>query len=89
VVEKSLAEAAAHSGWIGHLVGIDCPSPGAQTQAQVDWHPAQPALVQDIAGPGYFPTSVRVRAVTSISIFMRGSASPALIIVAAGRIAPK
>ena len=41
-----------------------------------------------------FPTSSRSqraarRAVTSISIFIRGSASPAAIIVAAGRTAPK
>ncbi|MDB5928161.1 MAG: hypothetical protein JWN13_7097 [Betaproteobacteria bacterium] len=31
----------------------------------------------------------RLRAVTSISIRMRGSASPAEIIVAAGRMSPK
>lgn len=55
VASKAPAEAAAHFGWIGHFVGIDCPSSGASTQAQMDWHPKLPGLLEDMDGPRYFP----------------------------------
>jgi len=48
VVSKSPEEAAAHFGWLGLFVGLDCPASSAQTQQQLGWHPTQPGLIPDL-----------------------------------------
>ena len=55
VVAKSPEEAAAHFGFLGHFVGLDCPASSAQTQGQLGWRPTEPALIADLDRPnGYF-----------------------------------
>jgi nucleoside-diphosphate-sugar epimerase len=48
VVSKSPAEAAEHFGWLGALVGFDCPASSAQTQERLGWHPTQLGLIPDL-----------------------------------------
>ncbi|HEY5101481.1 MAG TPA: hypothetical protein VII70_01760 [Steroidobacteraceae bacterium] len=56
VVGKSTVEAAGHFGWLAHFVAVDCPASSAQTQAQLGWHPTQPALIPDLDRASYFQT---------------------------------
>lgn len=55
VVSKS-PEEAAHFGWLGHFVGIDCPASSAQTRALLDWQPKRPGLIADLDAKHYFET---------------------------------
>jgi nucleoside-diphosphate-sugar epimerase len=41
VVSQTPQQAAVHFGWLGHFVGLDCPSSSAQTQKQLGWRPEQ------------------------------------------------
>jgi nucleoside-diphosphate-sugar epimerase len=55
VIAKSLGEAAAHFGWLGHFVGLDCPASSALTQERLGWHPtAQPGMIEDLQNARYF-----------------------------------
>jgi nucleoside-diphosphate-sugar epimerase len=54
VAGKSELEANNHFNWLGHFVGLDCPASSAQTQKQLGWRPAQPALIADIDQLTYF-----------------------------------
>jgi nucleoside-diphosphate-sugar epimerase len=48
VAAKSQEEAAAHFGWLGHLVGADIPASSAQTRRQLGWNPTGPSLISDL-----------------------------------------
>jgi len=54
VVAKSPEEAAAHFGWFGTFVGVDCPSSSDQTRSSLGWQPEHPNLLADLDQPGYF-----------------------------------
>jgi nucleoside-diphosphate-sugar epimerase len=64
VVAKSPEEAAAHFGFLGHIVGLDCPASSARTQQELGWRPTGPELIADLDRPkGYFEASTEARAV--------------------------
>ncbi|MGH9445139.1 MAG: SDR family oxidoreductase [Terriglobia bacterium] len=48
VVSKSPEEAAAHFGWLGAFVGLDCPASSALTQERLGWRPTGPGLIADL-----------------------------------------
>ena len=49
VVAKSPEEAAHHFGFLGFLVGVDCPASSALTQERLGWRPtAQPGMIADL-----------------------------------------
>ena len=48
VVSKSPAQAAEHFGWLGPMVGLDCPASSAQTRERLKWHPSQLGLIPDL-----------------------------------------
>ena len=54
VVAKSPEEAADHFGWLGFVLGLDCPASSAQTQERLGWRPTQPGLIPDLDRPSYF-----------------------------------
>jgi nucleoside-diphosphate-sugar epimerase len=64
VVAKSPEEAAAHFGFLGHFVALDCPASSAQTQQQLGWSPTQSGLIADLDRPsGYFEATAEARTV--------------------------
>ena len=54
VATKSPEEAAAHFGWLGGALSIDCPASSVQTQEQLGWRPIHPGLLADLDQPHYF-----------------------------------
>ncbi|MEU3614668.1 SDR family oxidoreductase [Streptomyces sp. NPDC006872] len=48
------AEAPAHFGWLGALVGRDIPASSAGTRKLLDWQPEHPTLLADLAEGHYF-----------------------------------
>jgi nucleoside-diphosphate-sugar epimerase len=49
VVTKSPEEAAAHFGWLGLFVGLDCPASSALTQERLRWRPTvQTGMIADL-----------------------------------------
>ncbi|WP_329222517.1 SDR family oxidoreductase [Streptomyces sp. NBC_01485] len=48
------AEADAHFGWLGILVGRDIPASSAQTRKLLGWQPEQPGLIADLEEGHYF-----------------------------------
>ncbi len=49
VVAKSPEEAAAHFGWLGLFVGLDCPASSALTQERLGWRPtSQTGMIADL-----------------------------------------
>lgn len=54
VVSVSPEEAAGHFGWFAGFAGLDCPASSQQTQATLNWHPAQTTLLADMAQGSYF-----------------------------------
>jgi nucleoside-diphosphate-sugar epimerase len=54
VVSKPPEEAAAHFGFLGMFVGMDCPASAEKTQEQLDWRPTRPSLIPDLDQAHYF-----------------------------------
>lgn len=54
LVSKSPEEAAEHFGWLSSFARLDCPASSKLTQVQLDWHPVQPTLLDDLAQGNYF-----------------------------------
>jgi nucleoside-diphosphate-sugar epimerase len=55
VVAKSPEEAAAHFGWLGLFVGLDCPASSALTQERLGWRPtSQTGMIADLDHMRYF-----------------------------------
>jgi nucleoside-diphosphate-sugar epimerase len=48
VVAKSAEEAAAHFGFLGHFVGVDCPASSAKTENRLGGRATQPGLIADM-----------------------------------------
>ncbi|MFI5874387.1 SDR family oxidoreductase [Streptomyces sp. NPDC051445] len=48
------AEAGAHFGWLGDLVGRDIPASSAMTRKLLDWRPEHPGLIADLDEGHYF-----------------------------------
>lgn len=49
VVAKSPEEAAAHFGWLGLFVGLDCPASSALTQERLGWRPtSRTGMIADL-----------------------------------------
>ena len=53
VVSLSPEAAQAHFGWLAMFAGTDLPASGAQTQEQLNWHPAGPGLIADLEEARY------------------------------------
>ncbi|MGI5454870.1 SDR family oxidoreductase [Streptomyces sp. CA-249302] len=47
-------EAAAHFGWLGHVVGLDVPASNTLTRKWLDWDPTGPELLEDLEEGHYF-----------------------------------
>ncbi|ULO04887.1 SDR family oxidoreductase [Paenibacillus sp. 19GGS1-52] len=56
VVSIPSEEALGHFGWLTHFVSMDIPASSSETQEQLDWHPAHPALIPDLDREQYFTT---------------------------------
>ena len=56
VVSKSPEDAAGHFGWLGRFYSVDVSASSARTRAQLDWHPRQPGLLEDLERGRYFDT---------------------------------
>lgn len=54
VVSKSVEEAAAHFGWLGHFLLLDVPASSQYTQQELGWQPSQPGLLADLDSGHYF-----------------------------------
>ncbi len=54
VVAKPRLLAIPHFGWLGLLVGIDCPASSQQTRALLGWQPQQSSLQTDLEHGSYF-----------------------------------
>jgi nucleoside-diphosphate-sugar epimerase len=54
VVAIAPEDAGIHFGWIGALLAIDSPVSSALTRELLDWQPAQPSLIDDLALGHYF-----------------------------------
>ena len=54
VVTKSPEEAAGHFGWFAMFAAVDAPASSERTRELLGWQPAQPGLLADLDGPGYF-----------------------------------
>ena len=54
VVSKSPEQAAEHFSWFAHFAGMDCAASSLKTREMLDWHPAQPALLEDLRKADYF-----------------------------------
>src|ERR1700722_2194879 len=54
VVSKTPGEAAGHFGWFARFPGVDAPTSGVRTRAELDWKPEQPGLIADFDHPAYF-----------------------------------
>lgn len=50
--------AAEHFGWLGGVVGLDCPASSTLTRELLDWRPTHPGLVDDLDKGHYFHTPV-------------------------------
>ncbi|HEY3255368.1 MAG TPA: SDR family oxidoreductase [Polyangiaceae bacterium] len=53
-VSKTLEEAVALIGFIGHVMAMDAPASNTLTRQRLDWHPTQPGLIQDLEHGRYF-----------------------------------
>ncbi|NUQ98848.1 MAG: SDR family oxidoreductase [Streptomyces sp.] len=47
-------EAAAHFGWLAHVVGLDVPASNTLTRKWVGWEPTGPGLIEDLEEGHYF-----------------------------------
>ncbi len=54
IVGKARDAALEHFGWIGNFFGIDCTASSARTQAELNWRPEQPGLLEDLAEAHYY-----------------------------------
>lgn len=54
IVSKTTEEAGKHFGWFAHFAAMNVSASSKQTQAQLGWRPAQPGLIADMNGLGYF-----------------------------------
>ncbi|MBO4273847.1 SDR family oxidoreductase [Microbispora triticiradicis] len=54
VVSVAPEEASAHFGWLGGVVGADCPASSALTRDLLGWRPVQPGLLDDLGKGHYF-----------------------------------
>lgn len=54
VVSKSPEEADVHFDWFAHFAAFNNPTSAKQTQQQLNWHPVQPGLIDDIDQDSYF-----------------------------------
>ncbi len=54
LVSQSPEEAAAHFGWFGAFIGLDCPASSQITQETLGWQPKQPGLIADLDHGTYF-----------------------------------
>jgi len=54
VVSIPAEEALAHFGWFRHFAELDAPVSAEKTQEHLDWHPAQPTLLDDMNKASYF-----------------------------------
>jgi nucleoside-diphosphate-sugar epimerase len=54
VVAKSPEEAAEHFGFLGYVLGADCPASSQRTRELLGWQPKQPGLIPDLDRPSYF-----------------------------------
>ncbi len=48
------ADAAAHFGWLAHVVALDSPASSALTRDLLDWRPMRPGLLEDLEKGHYF-----------------------------------
>ncbi|RYY56054.1 MAG: SDR family oxidoreductase [Chitinophagaceae bacterium] len=46
-------EAASHFGWFAQMASADCPASSQWTRAQLEWHPSQPSLLDDLKNGVY------------------------------------
>jgi hypothetical protein len=53
--KKSISpeKATDHFGWLGAFACMDLPAPSAWTRQVLDWHPAGPGLIADLARMDY------------------------------------
>lgn len=54
VVGKSADEADAHFTWLRRFAQMDIPATSARTQAELDWHPSERGLIDDLEHGTYF-----------------------------------
>ena len=54
VVGKSPEDATHHFGWFARFAALDVPTSSARTRQQLGWQPAEPGLIADLEGAGYF-----------------------------------
>ncbi len=55
VVSTSGARVDAHFGWFARFAQIDAAASSAKTRQSLGWQPAEPALLDELDGPAYFP----------------------------------
>ena len=48
VVSLSREAAQQHFGWLARAVGLDLPASSEKTRLNLNWHPEQPGMVQDL-----------------------------------------
>ncbi len=53
-VSKSVEEAVAALGFIGHVLAMDAPSSSKLTQERLGWRPTHPGLIADLETGRYF-----------------------------------
>ncbi len=58
VVSQTPEEAAAHFGWLGPFVGLDCPASSVRTQEELGWRPEGPGLIFDLEQASNLDTRV-------------------------------
>jgi nucleoside-diphosphate-sugar epimerase len=54
LVSKTPEEAGEHFGFLGMVLGLDCPASAAKTMAHLGWSPTQPGILSDLDQPHYF-----------------------------------
>lgn len=53
-VSKTQQQAVSQFGFLGYFAGVDNPTSSALTRQRLNWNPAHPGLLADLADPGYF-----------------------------------
>jgi nucleoside-diphosphate-sugar epimerase len=56
VVSTSGDDVGAHFGWFAPFAQMDARASSAKTQQSLAWHPAEPALLDDLNSAAYFPS---------------------------------
>lgn len=54
LASQSPEEAAAHFGWFGGFIGLNCPASSQITRETLGWQPKQPGLIADLNHGTYF-----------------------------------